>query len=372
MLKEMNRSFIQESRILETLRLEWWLAWRELPEDVRLHLKVPGFEIQNVHRYWGKWQGNRNKIAMRADLVMTAAWTCVREVLRHEMAHQLAEQVFHAEEAPHGPRFREACRLLRADPAASSDLPSIYERIHSEIHENKTAQTIRKLLALATSPHPREAESAMLKAHELMVKHNIRPHSGEDREYVSMCLGEPASRHSIDHDYLASILRDFYFVETVNLSIAMVSKVKRGKILEISGAIQNVRMAHYVFEFLRRTIADQVQLKAIGRKRSQKDYALGFLKGVHEKLEAQRKTLYGTIPDAMALVRAGDAGLRTYFRQRYPRLRMTRHWDTQSDAAAHSAGLADGRKVIIHRPIHFGSNKRALMIGYKENTHLHT
>jgi hypothetical protein len=361
-----DKSFVQECRILEALRLEWWLAWRELPEHVRSRMKVPGFEIQDVRHYWGKWYGNRNKIALRADLVMTAGWPCVREVLRHEMAHQLAEQVFHAEEQPHGPRFREACRLLRADPAASSDLPSIHERIHAETQEDKTAQTIRKLLALATSPHPREAETAMLKAHELMVKHNVRPHPEEEQGYVSMCLGEPAGRTSIAHDYLASILRDFYFVETVNVSMIMASKSKQGRILEISGSIHNVRMACYVFEFLQKSIADQVKLKAIHRRKSQKDYALGFLKGAREKLDAQRNALTETILEVMALVKLGDPGLRTYFRQRYPRLRTRRHWDSRSDAAAHSAGMADGRRVVIRRPMDGGRRKRGLMITGRE------
>jgi hypothetical protein len=361
-----DRAFMQESRILEALRLEWWLAWRELPEHARLRMKVPGFEIQDVHHYWGKWYGNRNKIAIRAELAMTAGWPCIREVLRHEMAHQLAEQVFHADEPPHGARFREACRLLRADPAASSDLPSIHERIHAETHEDKTARTIRKLLALATSPHPGEAETAMLKAHELMVKHNVRPHPEEEQGYVSMCLGEPAGRTSIAHDYLASILRDFYFVETVNVSMIMASKSKQGRILEISGAIHNVRMACYVFEFLQKSIADQVKLKAIKRRKSQKDYALGFLKGAREKLEIQRRTLCETIPEAMALVEVADPGLRTYVRHRYPRLRTRRHWDSRSDAAAHSAGMADGRNVVIRRPIdHRGTNRGLMIRGMK-------
>ena len=361
-----DKSFVQEGRILEALRLEWWLAWRELPEHVRLHMKVPGFEIQDVHHYWGKWYGKRNKIALRTELVMTAAWPCVREVLRHEMAHQLAEQVFHAEEQPHGARFREACRLLRADPAASSDLPSIHERIHAETQEDKTARTIRKLLALATSPHPREAETAMLKAHELMVKHNVRPHPEEEQGYVSMCLGEPTGRVSIVHDYLASILRDFYFVETVNLSMIIVSKSKKGRILEISGAVHNVRMACYIFDFLRQSISDQIRLKDIERHTSRKDYTLGFLKGVREKLDAQRRALSDTVPEAMALVKLGDPGLRTYFRQRYPRLRTTRHGDRQSDAAAHSAGMADGRNVVIRRPLDGGRKRRGLMITGRE------
>ncbi len=54
------------------------------------------------------------------NVVLNHSWDAVREILLHEMAHQFAEQVLGASnEPPHGPKFKRACYLLRANPSAS-------------------------------------------------------------------------------------------------------------------------------------------------------------------------------------------------------------------------------------------------------------
>jgi len=357
-----QHSGLDEERILEAIRLEWRLAWAELPRREQDRLRIPGFEIGEARSYWGKWHGDRRKIVLGRELLSHTSWPCVREVLRHEMAHQVADEVFHAGEELHGPRFREACRLLRADPRASADTPSIYQRIARDAREDGKTATVRKLLALAASPNPHEAEAAMLKAHELMVRHNIDPEHHGEREYVSLCLGEPVARLSIADDYLAGLLRDFYFVETVVITIALVARGRQGKILEVSGTAENVRMASYIFDFLRRSIDEQLRARRIRSKRSQKDYAVGFLKGVSSKLETQRTAFTTSIPNAMALIRAGDAGVQAYFRERYPRLSRRYHRARRMDETAYHAGMADGRKVVIHKPVETGAASRGRLL----------
>lgn len=356
----------EETLILQALRMEWHLAWRDLPDRVRRHMRLPGFEIRDLERRWGSWNGARKRIILANRLIQTSAWPCIREVLRHEMAHQLTDEVFHADEPSHGPRFREACRLLNADPRASGDLPSIYQWIHE--HDQATdprVEKIRKLLALAASPHPHEAEAAMLKAHEWMTRYNIDPVRPRDSEYVSLCIGDPALRHSAADDALASILRDFYFVETLYIPIAVPGRGKPGKIVEISGTRENVRMASYIADFLRRSIREQVKSRRIRLKRVQDDYAQGFLKGVRDKLAGQQAAWVESVPETAALIRKGDEALRVYFRKRYPRLRTRYLRGRRRDEDAYHAGIRDGRSLVIHKPVEAGptAGRRLLTSG---------
>ncbi|MEI6809176.1 MAG: DUF2786 domain-containing protein [bacterium] len=350
--------------MLQALRMEWHLAWWSLPEHFRKQMHLPGFEVREMENRWGSWYGSRKLLVLNIRLIQTTTWPCMREVLRHEMAHQLADEAFHNDDTSHGPQFREACRLLNADPRASGSVPSIYQWIHD--HDGATdprVEKIRKLLALAASPHPHEAEAAMLKAHELMTRYNIEPGRKENSEYISMCIGAPALRHSTAYDAMAAILRDFYFVETIYISIIVPAAAKRGKILEISGTSVNVKMASYIADFLNMSIHEQANAKRIDRKRTLNDYALGFLKGVSEKLTGQRNAMAATSPETAALITRGDSALLVYFRKRYPRLRTRYNGGRNMDEAAYSAGIKDGRNLVIHRPVEAGTSTRGRMLG---------
>jgi len=352
-----------ESRILEALRMEWRLAWWCLDEHIRKHMRPPGFEIREMKSRWGIWHGDRKIIALNSRLVQDESWPSIREVLHHEMAHQLADEVLHAADTSHGDEFRQACRLLNADPRASGDLPSIHQWIRqNDRPADPMVDKVRKLLALAASPNPHEAEAAMLKAHEWMTKFNVDPARTGKSEYVSMCIGSPARRHSVADDALASVLREFYFVETVYVSTAVPEVVKKGKILEISGTVENVKMASYIFDFLHLSIKEQAKTAGIRKKRSQKDYALGFLKGVKEKLEGQTRKMENSNPGIMALVKSGDAALDAYLRKRYPRLRTRYHGGRNMDENAYNTGMKDGRKLVIHKPVESGPTSRKRLL----------
>lgn len=359
-----NECMMVESLMLQALRMEWHLAWWSLPAHFREQMHLPGFELRAMESRWGMWYGSRKLLVLNSRLIQTTTWPCIREVLRHEMAHQLADEAFHNEDTSHGPQFREACRLLNADPRASGSVPSIYQWIHE--HDGAVdprIEKIRKLLALAASPHPHEAEAAMLKAHELMTRYNIEPGRPEDNEYFSMCIGDPALRHPTAYDALAAILRDFYFVETIYVSIIIPAAAKRGKILEISGTRVNVKMASYIADFLNLSINEQAKAKRINRKRILNDYALGFLKGVSEKLTGQRNAMVVTSPETAALITRHDSALLVYFRKRYPRLRTRYSGGRNMDEAAYSAGIKDGRNLVIHRPVEAGTSSGGRLLG---------
>jgi hypothetical protein len=344
---------------LAALRMEWKLAWEGLPLAIRGSVRLPSFEFHDVSGLWGRWRGELCALSLSRKLVHEATWPCVVEVLRHEMAHQISDQAFHADEPPHGPRFVEACRLVRADPRASSTLPSIYERIESEpTVRDERRDTLRKLLALAASPHVAEAEAAMLKAHAWMVKYNVTPDAAGVHDYGSICLGEPVGRHTGADYELAALLREFFFVETVYIFMVQPDAVRVGRVLEITGTHENVKMAAHVFHFLRRAAAAEARVRGVGRRT---DYTMGFYRGVREKLQRQRSELVVRLSHTQALILMATTRLHAVIRARHLHLRTTRHRGRKMDSDTFNAGVSAGRKVILHRPIErHGAGRHAL------------
>ena len=119
-----------ERRILHGLCREWQGAAMELEPSQQKGLFQPLFAVRDLKGRWGTWSSERREICLSSDLVHNHSWDAVREVLRHEMAHQYAEQVLHGyQEPPHGEGFQEACRMLRANPKASGNYPPLDQRL---------------------------------------------------------------------------------------------------------------------------------------------------------------------------------------------------------------------------------------------------
>jgi len=308
-------------------------------------------------------------MAFSHKLVLNYRWMTVREVLRHEMAHQVADEILGGADQPHGIRFQEACRLLNADPRAAGDYPSLYEAGDTGgLDDNdRILLRVKKLLALSESPNRHEAELAMTKVHETIARYNIDLLSSQaDRNYCSLCLGEPQLRQAADDYALSRLLQDFYFVEAVWIGAYVFERARMGRILEISGTTENVKMAGYVYDFLKRVIKDQWRVfrneyaVTPGRK---VDFALGLLSGFSEKLKNQDGQLEKASPATYALMKRDDAQLVAYIRSRYPRLRKTAGSGRSVDEHVHRAGQEVGRKTILAKPIEHGTTRRSFLLG---------
>jgi hypothetical protein len=146
-----------ERRFLTGLQEEWELARCDLPRDKARQLRAPGFQLADSTSLWGQWQGAPTRqINLSRRLVWEHPWYAVVEVLRHEMAHQVAEEILQAgDEAPHGASFHRACRWLRVTPRASDTYPTLDQLLAGDenLAENdRILVRIHKLLALAESP----------------------------------------------------------------------------------------------------------------------------------------------------------------------------------------------------------------------------
>jgi len=365
-----NAIRIQESlehRILHGLSCEWDTALWVLPSSYEDQMRKPLFAIQDMKTRWGYWSGKNREIVMSRSLVLEHSWNAVRQVFKHEMAHQFAEEVLGARnEPPHGASFKEACYHLRADPAASGNFRLLDERDlkDSGNHEDKMMVRIKKLMSLAQSRNQHEAEAAMTKAHELVDKYNIDlVRLGKDREFVSVFVGEPMLRRFREEHRLASLLGEFYYVYVLWVSTYVMDKGKMGRVLEISGTEKNVKIASYVYDFVNRFIESRWleynQNRGLNRYR-RTDFALGVLEGFENKLNSQSEqrasaTDYG-------IIKVEDPLLEKYAAYRYPRIFTNRGKPLRQDARVRNAGEKVGQKLVISKGIHQKGRNKGLLL----------
>jgi hypothetical protein len=360
-----------EHSILYGLAYEWENALSILSPFDREKMRKPLFSIRDMTDRWGYWSEEKNEIAVSRNLVLNHSWDAVREILLHEMAHQFAGQVLGARnEPPHGPKFKRACYLLVADPKASGNYKPLDELISqdSASAEDKILLRVKKLMALAQSRNIHEAEAAMAKAHELIAKYNLDLLTRhERRKFVSVFVGRPALRHFREDYHLSRLIQDFYFVYGIWVSAYVVEKGKMGRVLEISGTLQNLKIAKYVYDFVKHFIDSQWdiynQKKGLNRYRKT-DFALGVIEGFSLKLRLQaqkQNKQQHNITTNLALTKTRDPLLQEHIDYRYPYISKVRGKILREDKHVMQDGICLGKRLIIYQGITEKGTSRKLL-----------
>ncbi|MFC1461363.1 SprT-like domain-containing protein [Verrucomicrobiota bacterium] len=333
-------------------------------------MRLPTFVLKELKRGLSYWSKERREIGFNRNFVLNHPWLYVRDVLLHEMAHQFAHEVLGGgDEAPHGPLFQKACHFLRADPKASADYLPLKHWIHRDaLSENdRILLRVQKLLSLAQSNNQHEAEAAMAKAHELIAKYNLDLLASEkQRKFHSMCVGESALRRPRQDSYLANLLQDFYFVRTIWIPAYVLEKGKVGRVLEISGTGENLKLASYVHDFVLRFIEEQwihYSSKTGLSSRKKTDFAMGIIQGFRNTLESQEKARMRGEETTCALVKLEDHQLSEYYRYKYPRVCHTHSERRIRDIGVQKDGERCGKKMVISKPIEITKEDRKLLIG---------
>lgn len=357
-----------EHRILHGIACEWEAVLWILGPAHRKLMRKPLFRLSDMQTKLGYWSREKCEICLNRQLVHHHPWDSVREVLLHEMAHQFADQVLGARnETPHGPEFRKACHLLRANPKASGSYRPLWEQIlqDSPASEDKVMLRIKKLMALAESRNPHEAEAAMAKAHELIAKYNIdRITHGVKRNFISVFVGKPALRHPREDYHLARLILDFYFVRGLWVPAYVLEKGKMGRVLEITGTRQNIKIASYTYDFIRNFTNTRWHAynrsKGLNRYR-QSDFAVGIIAGFRSKLESQNKKT--SIKSESALITTEDSLLKQYVDYKYPHTKSFSRKAASQDDTILNDGMKVGEKLVIYKGITEKSNSSRRLPG---------
>ena len=161
-------------------------------------------------------------------------------ILRHEIAHCITYIDFGNSETSHGNNFKTVCNIYGWDveSAATIKLDTLeYDQKKSILSK------IRKLLDLSSSKNIHESELAILKAKELLTKHQLDDQKiSNSNEFVVKRILEKSKTSQLIRT-ISSILRQF-FVRTV------INHGKNCIYMEIFGSKTNVCAAEYIALFL--------------------------------------------------------------------------------------------------------------------------
>jgi hypothetical protein len=348
-----------ERRILHGLACEWEAMRNTLEPAFQNLLRKPLFSLRDLKTIWGYWSKDRKEICLSRSLVFNYPWDSVRDVLYHEMAHQLSVQVLgDSQSPPHGPYFKKACNLLHIQPMTSARYVPLHDRLLRASASNRDRIMIRvkKLLALAGSNNRHEAQTAMMKAHQLIAKYNITLLEKDgNRNFVSIFVGKSALRHPRENYFLANLLCDYYFVQGLWVSAYVLEKGKMGRVLEISGTPENIAIAGYVHDFIQQYISGQWlaynKKKRLNRYR-RTDFAVGVIEGFRRKLKSQMNNTSRSRPDSrLALIKRPDPLLEQYFAYRYPHTVTVKKSASSVDKAVLRDGKKIGTKMVIAKAI---------------------
>lgn len=346
-----------ERRTLYGLSLEYDNALLFLDPMCASKMKKPLFRLSPTQHQLGAWHSVKREISISRNLALFHPWDTVKEVLIHEMAHQMADEVFRVrKESAHGPTFHKACKLLRANPKASGHYPHFHTKSQDDISSDRhhLLRRVKKLMALSDSKNPHEAAAAMTKAHELILKYNLPLLENRNvTSFTTMFLGKPALRHYREDYLLAHLLLEFYFVEGLWIPSYVTEKGKMGRVFEVSGTLTNVKIAAYVYDCVHNYIESQWEHFSCGKKLGRfkkSDFAAGIITGFHQKLlnEEYSKTLR---PTEKMLILSGDPQLKAYMKDRYPHTRSIRQSVANLDSNIYSKGLKKGKHLSLMKGV---------------------
>lgn len=329
-------------------------TWREFNANhFRHRLRPPVLELSDGGRKLGQWNSVTRTLSIDRGLVHAQPWSVVREVLKHEIAHQFVDEVLKIhDQSAHGSAFEDVCRRFGIDSRATG-MPALPTGDKTGGGGSPVLRRISRLLALAESPNAHEAEAAMNTAQRLMLKHNIDAQVAAAREgYAFVHLGVPRQRVDAAEHVLAGLLARHFFVEAIWVPSYSAKDGRRGRVLELCGTVSNLEVACYVHGFLletgERLWREHKRRHGIGSDLERRRYLVGVMSGFDDKLKSASQE-----NQREGLIWVGDPGLEGYLHQRYPR-RSGGSGIGVRQTAAYQHGREAGQKIVLHKPVKHG------------------
>jgi Protein of unknown function (DUF2786)/SprT-like family len=249
--------------------------------------------------------------------LMHASKQQLHQVIRHEIAHYITFITYGSAAQPHGNEFKVFCKQMGWGEEiyrATICIDGAQNTPHSQ--ESGVLRKVQKLMALTTSSNTHEAEAAMMKSRQFLLKHNIDAEyiGGEDDEKVCLKRIMKQKRESAKMRSIARILETF-FVSTVY------SRGGEFIYLEILGNAVNVEIAEYVAGVLDSELDNlwtQAQRQANLRGAiARNSFFLGLARGYCNKIQALKREYTSEITRALMVIEKQLVDARA---MAYPRL----------------------------------------------------
>jgi hypothetical protein len=243
--------------------------------------------IYNNKTMWGYFDSHFYELGFHERL-LHANRTLLTNVIRHELAHYMTFIHYGPHILPHGAEFKRFClemgwgeEVFRA--SCTEEVPISFSAAESSI-----SRRIQKLMALGSSSSQHEAEQAMIKSQQLLLKHNIESHHLNEEDQELFCL-KRILKDKKETSKMRSIARilETFFVSTVY------HRAGEFTYLEILGTSVNVEIAEYVALFLEKELdllwlyaQKSSKLKGMIAKNS---FFLGVARGYCDKIDQLKK-----------------------------------------------------------------------------------
>ncbi len=286
--------------------------------------------------------------------------TLLHNVIRHELAHYITFIEHGSTAQPHSAEFLAVCRQFGWGEDVFRAAVKFEPEMDASREEGGVLRKIKKLMALGSSGQAHEAEQAMLKSQQLLLKHHLDAASvesaGEEKIYmqrISKQKKETAKMRAI-----ADILKTF-FVSVV------FHRADGFTYLEILGDLVNLEIADYVAQYLDVELDHlwEEARKRLGLKGAlaKNSFFLGIARGYSRKVENLKAHYNGDTKNALIIL---ERKMIEGTAMAYPKL-CTKRSSAGYCPASHRLGEAMGRQMSIRLGLKNGMGHSAERLTYK-------
>lgn len=281
-------------------------------------------------------------------------------VIRHELAHYMTFIKYGNSITPHAIEFKNFCLQMGWGEEVYK-ATTCWDGTQNVTELSNIFRKIQKLMALATSSNQNEAEQAMIKSQQLLLKHNLATPSArlDDDEPIFLKRIMKQKKENAKMRSIAKILETF-FVSIVYL---------RGKdhiYLEILGSAMNIEIAEYVADILQdqldklweQTKKEHLHLKGLSAKNS---FFLGIARGYCNKIHALKKEYNSEDRHALILIEKKLIDAKAFV---YPRLSSSKSHGSYCPEAS-ILGEQVGRQLNINPAIASTAKNFNALLTYK-------
>ncbi|MGB7978093.1 MAG: SprT-like domain-containing protein [Chlamydiales bacterium] len=236
------------------------------------------------------------------ECLMHASQGQLHNVVKHELAHYITFINYEDAVQPHGPEFRAFCEQMRwGEEVYRATVCLEGGQNVSGMEEGSIFRKVQKLMALASSSNKNEAEQAMIKSQQLLLKHNVESKyiDREDDEKVVLKRIMKQKKENAKMRSIARILETFFVSTVYNRGGEFIY-------LEILGSAVNVEIAEYVanvldseFDNLWNQAQQHIHLRGMIAKNS---FFLGLSKGYCDKIQALKREHSSAVANALIVI----------------------------------------------------------------------
>ncbi len=376
----MNSSIYHD--VIEKLVFSWnqrlILEFERICYTYKISLKKTRISVEPLADKWGYWDSAKQVIVISKKLILEHSWDVVLQVLKHEMAHQIVDDIFKIQDS-HGQWFQKACEMIGLEKKfqkASIDISEAFTHWkHADTSTNDEIQKlikIEKLLNLAQSANENEAALAMAKVQELYEKYNLDKLSSENfnQQNVTLIISTGKKRLTVNYSLISNILQNHFFVRVIFGSQYSALNDESYQIIYILGDKENVLMAEYVYYFLLRQV-DTLWLSYSKQKKLPSRYKLsyqrGILAGFYKKLDNLSNVRKNKInaeknTETKSLISIHSNMLDSYVRSVFPRLNSRASSSSGIYKEHFDHGKEQGHKIILNKPISTSKNSEVVKL----------